>query len=207
MRRTIADLSGLLCSVLVPVVGCGWLYLWAGERQYEAFWNATAGAQLVYTEPADERYVQSFRRMRNRALRLGFTIGAPRLRQSNSTFGLWAPRWERSPYAAAVFGNDTTSWDAGVILIDHTWMMTVSDVDVDCVIAHELGHIVSVRSNRFGHRTFDDIWCLPEQQFADAIGRMLCGFEPYNAMMRRLALPRPMVPMTCDVPDLTTPVP
>lgn len=173
--------------VLVPCTAGLYLYDFASRNQYEAFWKATPGALKLYGRAPDKRFVRSLAAVTLEARKQGFRFGDPQMVQTNSLFDFWYIRWTRMGY----IGVETDT--ATLILVDGRGMKEFSDEELNCVMAHEVGHIIDFGTNREGHPVFERIWCLSNEQFADSIGRLLCGYEPYQQVMRLHIKTRPLV--------------
>lgn len=167
-----------------------WVYYQISRHEVAALWQFEPNALLLYTGPPEARYMATLERITARAHALGFRFHRPRLLQTNHVYDLWYERWQWSGYGAVSVGGNA-------MLVDGVWLADFSDEDLECMVGHELGHVIDAQTNRIGIPMTYQVRCLPPQEFADAVGRVLCGVEHYNAMMRRYKIYRPQVSSEC----------
>lgn len=168
-----------------------------GCHEVAALWDFEPLAVFLYSRPADQRYVTALTHVTKRARALGFRFKDPKLLQTNELYDVWYHRWEYSGYGIVEPRGGHS------MLVDSVWLADFSDTDLECVIAHELGHVIDDQTHRIGIPMGSDVWCLGSQEFADSVGRLICGTAPYNDMMRRYQIYRPMTTRDCSA---TTPV-
>ena len=195
MREAIGRLLGMLLTILVPVTTGIYLYDVASTHEYHAFWDRTPGALMLYGRPPDARYRVAYARAAELARARGFRFADPQLVQTNDLFNLWYIRWQRSSVIAVSMG------EGEYLLIDGVWMASFADDDIECIMVHEIGHIVDVQTNRVGHRFFARAWCLRSQEFADSFARYVCGADRYDPVFRKyIKDTRQLVPQPCPQP-------
>lgn len=187
MRQLIASLLTALVTVIVSLL----LYDVASRHQFHAYWNRTPGALMLYGRPADIKYRMAFRSMSAQARAMGFAFTDPELVQTNELFNLWYVRWQSSSVIAV-------SEDGRYLLIDGPWMVQFADEDLECIFAHELGHVIDFQGLSAEHPMMQRLECLDSQQRADGLGRALCGAERYERTLRRYIKRRPIVLKECD---------
>lgn len=178
MRRAVARLLKVLLVTLIPAAAALALYEYVSINEHDAFWNATPGAMMLYGRPPDVRFIRPLARMVSEARNQGFVFSEPQVVQTNNVFSIWNVPWQK-------ISNIAVDESRTRILIYGPGMEEFDDDKLECVLAHELGHIIDYQSNRIGHPVFDRIWCLGDQEFADSIGGLLCGYERYQALIRR----------------------
>jgi len=186
MRRTISRTLGWVLIVLIPVAVALILQRGAGAYLYASVWDGNEAALKVFTGPADARYASAVAAMSAEAKRQGFRFPEPRVIQTNFLYRLIS-RWESRPKYMAVDPSGS------LIVVDHTKMAAFTESDLECAMAHELGHVIDYTTKREGHPVFERIGCLGDQEFADSVGRMLCGAARYDALVRRVIRHRPLV--------------
>lgn len=194
MRRTLKDAACLFVFVLGPFLLLLLAYDEVGIHQFNAVWDFKPRALSLYTKQADTRYVVSMQKMVAIAREKKFVLISPKVVQTNFLFDAWYPRWGHSGW----MGVDPRG--GRLLLVDHRFVKPVSDADLNCMMAHELGHVIDVQSRRWGHSAFWAIRCLDHERFADEIGRILCEPDRYDAMFRRYIGVRPPAGSPCDKP-------
>lgn len=190
MGRKILDAACLLMLVLASCVLVLFVYDTVSVQQYNVVWDMKSRALFLYTKQANQRYEISMRRAVAMAQGRGFAVIPPRMVQTNRLFDVWYPRWNHSNWM---------SFDGRLLLIDHRFVGPVPDDDLDCMMAHELGHVIDFQSHRQGHSVFWPIRCLDRERFADEIGYLLCGADRYARVFQRYIKFRPPAISPCDV--------
>jgi hypothetical protein len=193
VRRTTEQATPLLGLVLIVGLWAGvvGLYRAVSIMEYNALWAHEPRGLMSYTRPADTRYVEAFRKVQASAVRRGWFVPEHDIRQTTRLFDVWYVRWLRSPHVSI-------NARRAQIIVDEQWMHLMSDDEVECVMAHEVGHSVDYR---YGREQDMDLWsyrCEPPQRFADAVGAMLCGRVRYWKFFRRNIGYRPPEEPFCD---------
>ncbi len=191
MRHKIGRMLGMALSILAPTL-CGlMLYDRASEHEYLAFWDDSPRAAMLYGKAPGAKFAEAYRRAAASARARGFVFSDPRLVSPNALFDLWYVRWTQSPLIAV-------SRDEGKVLkIDEMWMVRFTDDDLECVMAHEIGHVIDFQRRSEQHPFMGRIACLDAQQRADEIARLLCGHEQFNRVIIRYQIARPLAVKSC----------
>lgn len=179
MRQDIGRLLGMLLAILIPVTTFLFLYDIASEHEYEAFWKRDPGALMLYGRQPEEKYRTAYRDMAVRARSLGFVFTDPQLISPNELFNIWYVRWQRSPMIGV--SND----GARYLMVDPLWMLQFGDDELDCVFAHEIGHVIEFQGQSNSHPVVQRVSCLNQELQADGIGEFLCGKERFRSILLR----------------------
>lgn len=192
-RRIFRCIATLFDVVLVAasVVLAVYSYERISSAEVLALWSFRPHALQLYTEPADARYCKAWLQVCEHARKLGFRFPDSTVVQTKDILNIWRHRWSMSGGMAV--NPDTVR----MVLVDTAYGRLMTDDDLECALSHELGHMVDASMRRRGHPLFDRIWCLDTEQFADEVGRYLCGRKRYDRMLRMYVNFRPLVPETC----------
>ena len=177
MHRDIGRLLGVLLAVLIVATTFVFIYDFASVHEYTAFWTQSPGALMVYGRQPEAKYCTAYRTMAAQARAMGFVFTDPQLIAPNDLFNLWYVRWQRSPMIGV------SNEGARYLMVDPLWMVQFGDDELDCVFAHEIGHVIEFQGKSDDHPLIRKLACLNTELRADGIGEYLCGKERFQSIL------------------------
>lgn len=153
------------------------VYLRVSEMEYRALWDHRPHALLSYTRTGDARYHAAYREARQLAAERGWIVPELDVRQITPLFGIWYDRWVRTHGMSMNIGSRE-------LIVDDQHLSLMSDDELLCAMAHEVGHEVDAVYGRERDMRLWPYRAEPCQRFADAVGAMLCGAGRYEAFFR-----------------------
>ena len=149
-------------------------YLCLSHLMFTRFWNGDGvGVIRVFTTPARGRIAASAERMKAAAWAVGTPPSAFQMRQTSILYDLLWQRWRLNNSGGAAY-----AWGYGIIIADTYWISDMSDAELDCVMAHEIGHVIQYDARSEAARPTLEL-------LADRTAARLCGPDAWNAFFAK----------------------